>query len=349
MRMGWPLLGVLALVACSAPALSSDLADAEEAEHAGQYERALEHYTAALSSCGGEAQGRQRRQSCATAHLGRAELLDRLGRSREAAAAYEDIPIALAGDTTTAATALYRASRIYLRLGEDERAYTLLWRVVTDYPDEGSAADALRIVVRDGRRRNATELYRVLATLITPLATTGIGDNILYVMAELAESEIEDPGAALSLYDKLTVEHAQSGMRDDAYWHGARIARGLGQAQGAADRLEKLLATREVAIGAGSYNSVWFDNAQLELGRILRDDLKRPEQALAAFAALRKDYPASTLLDDALWESALTWSLLGESGKVCTALAKLAKDWPDSKYELGPAPELRRKHTCPSP
>ena len=40
------------------------------------------------------------------------------------------------------------------------------------------------------------------------------------------------------------------------------------------------MATREVSLMVGSYFSVWLDDAQLLLGRILRDDLGRADEAL---------------------------------------------------------------------
>lgn len=334
------------VLACSAPALHPDLASAEGAEKRGDHELALAHYDAALASCRREKMPRRRAETCASAHLGRAELLDRMGRERQAAAAYEDVPRALPGDRTAAATGLYRAGRIYLRLGDDTRAYELLWQTITHYPDQAFAGDALRHVVRDGRRRNPAQLYEVLGSLIQPLSGTGVGDNLLYVMAQVAEEDMGDRDAALALHDKLAVEYPHSGMRDDALWHAARLARALGDARGAVVRLERLLATREVALGAGSYFSIWLDNAQLELGRVLRDDLGELDAAAAAFARLPELYPDSILIDDALWEAAVSWDRAGDRGRVCAALAAL-RGHPDSKYELERAPALRRKHGCP--
>jgi tetratricopeptide (TPR) repeat protein len=136
-------------------------------------------------------------------------------------------------------------------------------------------------------------------------------------------------------------------MRDDSLWHGARLARALGDPAGAAERLERLLATREVAWGAGSYFSIWLDDAQLELGRVLRDDLHRPADALAAFERLPRDYPASVLIDDALWERAVTLEETGQRGAACDLLDQLKRQHPDSRWELSRAPERRQSLGCP--
>ena len=333
-------------LACSAPAQNQDMAGAERAERDGNHDQALALYQQAQRACNGEERTRRRRATCASAYLHHAELLDRMGHTRAAARAYEQVPVALPDDDAASAAGLYRAGGLYLRLGEDERAYSLLWKTITHYPNQGYAADALKDVLRDGRRRNPAQLYQVLADLVQPLAGTRIADNVLYAMADLAEHDRGDPRAALGLYDKITIDYPGSGLRDDAWWHGARLARALGNPRGAAKRLRALLATREVARGTGSYLSVWHDDAQLALGRVLRDDLDDPHAALAAFARLPAHYPASLLRDDALWDTALTWDRLDSGPDACATLARLARAFPDSRYELSLAPEMRRKHGC---
>jgi tetratricopeptide (TPR) repeat protein len=337
-------LGVALLVAaaCSAPALDPHLAGAERAERQGEHERALSLYRQAAESCAHDKRG----QTCASAHIGRAELLERMGKKREAAKAYEGIPALLPDDRVSSATGVYRAGRLYLELGDDEHAYELLWKTLTDYPDQAFAGDALRRIVRDGRKRNPEQLYQVLGSLIQPLSGTGVGDNLLYALADLAERDRGDLPAALAFHDKIALEYPRSGLRDDALWHAARLARRLGDARGAVRRLRTLLATREVAVGAGSYFSVWLDNAQLELGRVLRDDLGEHRRAIDAFALLPRHYPRSILIDDALWELAVTWDLLGHARNACAALTRLARQ-PHSRYELERAPALRRKLACP--
>ncbi|MBA3820124.1 MAG: tetratricopeptide repeat protein, partial [Deltaproteobacteria bacterium] len=98
---------------------------------------------------------------------------------------------------------------------------------------------------------------------------------------------------------------------------------------------------REVAFGAGSYFSIWLDDAQLELGRVLRDDLADLPAAIAAFRRLPKDYPASILIDDATYELAITQERAGDHAGACASLARLAKRAPQSKYIA------RKDVTCP--
>lgn len=227
---------------------------------------------------------------------------------------------------------MYRAGKLLLGDHQIVPAWTALWRVVTDYPDEPIAGDALRAIVSDGRRRDPRALADELARLLTPLAETQISDNLLWSLADLSEHELGNREAARALYDRIPVDTPASGMRDDARWHAARISRLLHDPAGAAARLRALLATREVAFGAGSYFSIWLDDAQLELGKILRDDLHDLPRAAAAFRRLPDDYPASILRDDALYELAVTLEQMHDHAGACAALARLARQFADSKY-----------------
>jgi tetratricopeptide (TPR) repeat protein len=322
-------------LACSAPATPSELSTAERRDRAGDIDGAIAAYRAAQRTCGALRPVRRARQACGEALIGEAEVLEHAGRTQRAIAAYLAIP-ARAGrtedDAAVAATALYRAGQLLLRDRETEPAWTALWRVVTDYPDEPIAGDALRAVLRDGRRRDPRALADALAGLLTPLAETAVADNLVWSLADLTEHELDNAEGARALYDRIPVDFPTSGLRDDARWHGARLSRVLHDPNGAVARLGALLATREVAIGAGSYFSVWLDDAQLELGRILRDELGDLAGAVAAFRQLPRDYPASILRDDALYELAVTLERMADHAAACAALGQLAREFADSKY-----------------
>jgi TolA-binding protein len=236
---------------------------------------------------------------------------------------------------------VYRAGELLLAAGEVKPAWTALWRVVTDWPDEPTAADALRRLLEDGRGRDARALADELERILTPLGGSAVGDNLVWTLADLYERELGNREGARALYDRIPVDYPDSGLRDDARWHAARLSRALGDPAGAAARLRGLLATREVALGAGSYFSIWLDDAQLELGRVLRDELGDLPGAEAAFRRLPRDYPASILRDDALYELAVTQARGGAAARACETLAQLAKQAPDSKYVA------RGKELCP--
>ncbi len=338
----------LAVAACAPPQLLPDLSRAEAHVHAGEHDEALAAYDEAIVACQKIKDPAKRIDVCGQAREGRAELLDRLGQRERAADEWEAMPAAIERDPDRSGKALYRAGRIHLELGNETRGYELLWRAVTEYPDSTSAELALRLVHIDGRRRNAKQLYDVYAALYDRLDETELGDNLLFNMAELAETELGDATLALSHYDAIASRYPKKELFDDSLWHGARLCRSLGDAAGAVKRYRALLDSREVAWFTGSYNSEWHDNSQLELGIVYRDDLAKYGDALKAFQQVAEDYPKSILLDDATFERAVTYERMGKPSSACESLRVLHKRWPDSKYELERAPEMRKRLSCAS-
>jgi tetratricopeptide (TPR) repeat protein len=331
----------LALAACSAPATLSELKTAEHRADAGDIDGALVAYRAAQIKCHQLRPQRRATAACGEALLGEAETLEHAGRTADAIAAYRAIPARAADDPATASIALYRAGERLLADHQVEPAWTALWKVVTDYPDEATASDALRTLLRDGRRRDPRALYDEMARLLTALAETQIADNLMWSMADLDAHELDNLAAARALYDRIPIDTPDSGLRDDARWFAAQMSRKLGDPRGAVTRLRGLLATREVAYIAGSYFSIWLDDAQLQLGQILRDDLHDLPGAAAAFRQLPKDYPASILRDDAMYELAVTLEAMHDHAGACKTLDELARAFPDSKYIA------RGKELCP--
>ena len=338
---------MLALVtACSAPATLPELAAAEKRDDAGDVDGAVAQYRVAQERCGRLKPARRAKQACADALLGEGEVLEHADRIDAAIAVYLAIPARAEDDATTASTAEYRAGQLLMRGGKTVDAWTALWRVVTDWPDEPVAADALKILLDDGRTRDAHALADQIGKLLTPLAETQVADNLVWSLADLTEHELANPAAARALYDRIPIDYPTSGLRDDARWFAAQLSLALGDPKGAITRLRALLATREVALGPGSYFSIWLDDAQLELGKILRDNLDDNVGAAAAFRQLPKDYPDSILRDDALYELAVTLAKQHDSPGVCRALAALIKLEPDSKY-VEPSKPLAVDARCP--
>ena len=322
---------LLLLVACSAPATLPELVTADTRAEAGDVDGAVAAYRAAQQKCGRLRPQRRATSACSDALLGEGEVLERHDRKPEAIRVYLAVP-GKTEDPTTASTAIYRAGTLLLEAGKTVDAWTALWKVVTDYPDEAIAADALRTLVDDGRGRDARALADEIGKLVTPLAETQVADNLMWALADLNEHELANPTAARSLYDRIPADYPASGLRDDARWMAANLSRKLGDPKGAVERLRALEATREVAFGAGSYFSIWLDDGQLLLGQILRDDLHDLPAAADAFRKLPSLYPASILRDDALYELAVTLAMEHDNAGACRAMTDLKKLEPDSKY-----------------
>jgi TolA-binding protein len=331
---------------CSAPATLPELAAADTHADRGETDAAIASYRAAQTKCSALKPQRRAKQACSEALLGEAQTLERAGRTDEAITTYLAIPAKVPDDALSGSTATYRAGQLLLDAKRTVEAWTALWRVVTDWPDEALAADALKTLVDDGRTRDPRALADQIGRILTPLAETQVADNLVWSLAELDEKDLGNIEAARALYDRIPADYPKSGLRDDARWHAARLSRVLKDSKGAVVRLRALLATREVAIGAGSYFSVWLDDAQLELGRVLRDDLGDLPGAAAAFRRLPKDYPASILKDDALHELAETLAKLGDKPGACRAIAELKRQSPDSKY-IDDTSALAAELKCP--
>ena len=324
-------LALLLLAACSAPANLPSLAEAERLADRGQTDEARAAYRAAKTDCHAVKPPRRQQLLCSQSYLGAAEVEERAGNVAGAIAMYAAVPAELPGDPVSGAIALYRAGKLQLPT-DAPAAWTLLWRAVTDFPDEPSAADALADLLADGRGRDPHALADQLARVLTAVTETQLADNLLWSLADLDAHELANPAAALALYDRIPTDYPDSGLRDDARWLGANLARSLGDGAGCATRLRGLLATREVSYGTGSYFSIWLDDAQLLLGQVLRDDLHDLPGAAAAFRRLPKDYPASILRDDALYELAVTLAQANDHLGACRAVAALVELEPDSKY-----------------
>ncbi len=326
------VLLAIVLAACSAPQTLDELKVAEHRADEGDTDGAIAAYRAAQDKCGKLRPKRRARAACSDALLGEAEVLEHAGRTPRAIATYLAIPGRVADDNATSAIAVYRAGELMLRAHDTKAAWTALWRVITDWPDEAPAGDALRTLLTDGRGRAPRALADQFAKLLSELAGTGVADNLLWSLADLTEHELANPEGARALYDRIYREYPASGLRDDARWNAARISRAIGDFRGCVERLRGLLATREVALGAGSYFSIWLDDAQLLLGQVLRDDLHDLAGAAAAFRRLPEDYPASILKDDALYELAVTLEAGGDRAGACKAIAAMRELEPDSKY-----------------
>ena len=344
----WAWLALVSIVACSAPATLSELKTAERRADAGDTDGAVAAYRVAQQKCVRLKPPRRAQAACSEALLGEGEVLERGGRKPAAIGVYLAIPARVVDDPITASTAVYRAGELLLGEGKTVEAWTALWKTVTDWPDEPVAADALRTLLEDGRKRDPHALVEQMSKLLTALAETQIADNLVWSLADLTEHELADPPGARALYDRIPTDFKNSGLRDDARWHAARISRAIGDSKGAVARLRALLKTREVAFGTGSYFSIWLDDAQLEVGKILRDDLGDLPGAAAAFRQLPKDYPASILKDDAQYELAVTLAKLHDGAGVCRVLSMLRKGDAESKY-IARAQPLAVEFSCKAP
>lgn len=331
--------------ACSGAPLPSDLDRAQALEAARDDAGALAAWRAIRESCAQK--GPRPHDDCGLAATREAQLEERLGRFADAARDYEALPDRTV-DPRKAARGVARAAAIAAdELHDEARALRVAWSCVARWPDEVPADDALALAVRIEKRRDPAALLAKLDALTERLGSDDLADNLLFDAGEVALAAGDEPGA-IARWDLLDQRFPRSPLRDDANWRAAAILRTRKDPKGAIERLERILRTRRDALIVGSYNSVWLDDAQLELGRVWLDDLHDPGHAEEAFALLADDYPDSTLRDDGLFELARarlarhTPPSGADVTGACRALERLLEEIPDGNRARAAKAERER-------
>lgn len=347
MRRSWGLACLLgSLLGCAAvPPLPDDLRRAQALEAERRDEEALSAYRAAHAHCSGP--GARPRDDCGLAAFREAQLLEKLGRYPEAAAAFEAVR-ELTLDGRLSGRALVRAALLYAeRLGRPDDALRLCRRAVRRWPDEIPAEDALRLLVR--LRRDSPDLDTELAGLFSDLGDHEVGAFLLLYRAERAERDGR-PEDAVRLYDDLWRRYERGPLRDDAAYRLAVLLRRLGRSAEAAERLERLQRTFRPALIVGHYNTLLLDDAAFLLGQIYLQDLHRPDDAIEACKGLLKRQPTSLYCDDALllMAQAALQRQPPDRAEACRYLQRLRHDYPDGNM-VGRAVREEERLGCGRP
>ena len=141
------------------------------------------------------------------------------------------------------------------------------------------------------------------------------------------EHELANPQAARALYDRIPADYPKSGLRDDARWHArAAVARARRSARAPSSgcaRCSRRARSRSAPAATSRSGSTTRSSSSARSCATTSHDLPG---AAAAFRQLPKDYPASILRDDALYELAVT---LAQARTItpgaCRAIAELQK------------------------
>ncbi len=324
-------LALLGAAACAATPVAPELERAQLAENRHDEASAMALYDSVLQSC--EYGRKSGRDDCGDAASRKALLLERT----DPRAAYSAWLVAVQRGQSprTQARALVRAATLAEELESKQRARELAWQCVESFPDEMPSEDALRIGISLTDR---AALQQKLAGLADKLARTDLGDDLLFAQLE---QQLGDDGAletAVAIADRLWREHPRSSLRDDGLWRAIQALRAARRPREALQRIQILLDTRRDAYLTGSYNSEFLDDALLEKGRILRDDLQDDAQAIDAFSALASEWPESRLQDDGLLEQART---VGKRDRAtaCKLLAQIPVRFPDGNQVSAAARE----------
>jgi tetratricopeptide (TPR) repeat protein len=321
---------LLALVLCAACAPSlprvyrTSRAAAVRAYAHGRYDEAARHWHHAA-----EASDRARDRDhalyrAAASHLRAREeaparaLLERLSRSGSENGARADYDLAL----------------LDLAHGKNAAARDRLERLVRTRPDAAIAPSALKRLL--GLLERSADERGMLATvgrLRAALARSELDERLGYAEARMLD-EFDEHAAALAAYLELARRHPYpDGVYfDDALYRAALLERKLGRPRVALEHLTRLLAMRETARIAGSYERARYDQARFLMGELYRDELGELELARRSFLELYGEHATSRLRDDALWQAALIDFRAGDAPRGCNLLSRLVVEQPRSRY-----------------
>jgi tetratricopeptide (TPR) repeat protein len=228
--------------------------------------------------------------------------------------------------------ATFDLAALEIEAGNDAKGYELLRDALLKRPNDGLARRGL-VRYLEYLDRNGTDSLGWLHGIQPQLATTELDENVRYAIAERVEKS-GDLRRARDLYLDCVDRHPypQGSLFDDALWHASLLDEKLGQPDQAVADLERMLAVREPSSMTGSYERPRFSPARYRAAVLYRDALGDHAAARRQFHALYAEHPTSILRDDALWEEAKLSLADGDTREACSLTAKLAKDFPDSRY-----------------
>ncbi|MBK9069760.1 MAG: tetratricopeptide repeat protein [Myxococcales bacterium] len=339
-----------ALAACRAPQLLPALHYAETASRLGMYDEALAEYALAQAQCQQLEPLRVRIETCRPAFLGEAYVYVKRGLPDVGEAAFAKLTtLELIGDLGMSEAA-FRAGWLAKERKAFDTAADFFWYAIRTHPSAPFSGEALRVVVAVTRRTQPRQLIDQLVTDQRGTPGSSLADDMLWWAGDVAREQ----GAiaeTLIYWDALAATYEDSPWKNDAMWFAAKLVaeqtepavRTAGDHDDLVARLRAIGETRRVAHLTGSFFTQYLDDAQLLLGRALRD-ASRGAEAIDAFASLPRLYPDSLLRDDALYELAMTYAQAARLTEACAAMTSLATAFPRSKYLSAP----RRLAACPT-
>lgn len=311
------------LSACGRPALPPSLLQAQQMERAGHLEQALAAYERASVECPDPGE-----EVCGQVRLHRAEALVALRRGPEALSAYQSLA-AWTRVPFLAGLALVRGGRQAEALGKQAQALALYRRTLHGFPDEVAAEEALRRLVSLTDPGSLAALAQELFALYATLSNTSLGPRLLFEAAALYRRQGHSE-QALTLYRRIQAAHPKSTLLDDSLWLEGQLLETLDRTSEAISAYGRLVRGRKQTVLAGTYNSVFLDDAKLRIGQLQLEQMEKPDEAIRTFRELCSEFKDSTLCDDArLWQARAQFRT-GDRDAACATLARLRLEAPDS-------------------
>jgi tetratricopeptide (TPR) repeat protein len=223
------------------------------------------------------------------------------------------------------ANAMYDAAQL-------QRSHDMRLALIRRYPGEVAAEFALADIVRTFETDHPKKLEQYLKELHSDVLETEVDDNVLFSLAALRLSRLDDADGALEAYRTLYRQDPDGPLADDAIWEMARIYRSYQMWEPAVELLELLASDTESSWFVGLYRSEWVDDAVYELGMIHLLWLEDPDTARRWFKNYLKRYPEALYADDAAWQLVELERLQGEQRAYREALEEFSGRWPESRH-----------------
>lgn len=326
MNRAW-LLALLG-AACGSPPPVAYVRENEAAlgaQRRGEPRTAAEHYELAAKSAKNARDADESRYRAAESYVRAGDLL-------RAEALFS--ALARDGDSERSARADFALADLLERTATPERAALQRVAAIRKHPASGLARKALERQVTYLRAQNGSDsAVAYLRGESAPLGRTELAETLAYRLAR----ELDDAGHLAAARDAYLDCAARFPYPNGAYWDDAlfRAAakeRALGAPARAVALLERLLAEQESANFTGSYERPRYAEAQLELGRIHRDDLGDSGRARLELRKVWQNHPKSTWTDDALFEEALAARAAHDVAGACSAVRVLVQRLPESRF-----------------
>lgn len=227
-----------------------------------------------------------------------------------------------------------RFDRALLVLETDEApAVEALERFAVDYPESALARRALAIVLERRAGSDANARLVILERVLPRTRGKDLEQRVRYEIALAHESLGELPRARDELLSLATdFPYPKGSLWDDSLFHASEIEERLGRHEPAIAHLERMIRERETTHLIGSYERPKYRPAAMRIATLYRDRLNDPHRARAAFMRVYEDFTHSTYRDDALFEAALLSRQIGEMEAACSAMRKLLRTLPNSRY-----------------
>jgi tetratricopeptide (TPR) repeat protein len=328
-RLSGVLLAIVVVAGCApnrGQSYERAFAEADQAETRGQYGAAAARFDAAAN------RALIPRDQTHAVYLA-ALMYERAGDLESARVRYEALAKAKP-PTEDSGAAAYKEADMEIRRGNPELGWQEMEAMLVQFPNDGLGKSAFHRILR---HRDETGGPGAALTYLEAerrvLETTDRAEEVAYETAAHLEA-LGQLEAARDSFVRMAARwrYPVGALWDDALYRAAELDRRMGHPKAALADLDAMLSQQEVSILNGSYTRPRFPEGTMLAARIWRDDLHDAGQARKSFHAAYANFPTWGLRDQALWLEADLWKAEGRTDEECGTLAKLVREFPDSRY-----------------